>query len=33
VAGTLSLDHWNGTERVQLRLMDLAPAELHLGVH
>jgi len=32
-AGTLSLDHWNGTERVQLKLMDLAPAEMHLGVH
>jgi len=32
-AGTLSLDQWNGTERVQLRLMDLAPAELRLGVH
>jgi single-stranded-DNA-specific exonuclease len=32
-AGTLSLDHWNGTERVQLKLMDLAPAEMHLRVH
>jgi len=24
-AGTLSIDRWNGTERVQLRLSDLAP--------
>src|SRR4051812_43897982 len=24
-AGTLSIDHWNGEERVQLRVMDLAP--------
>jgi single-stranded-DNA-specific exonuclease len=27
VAGTLSLDRWNGTERVQLRLIDVAPAD------
>jgi single-stranded-DNA-specific exonuclease len=26
-AGTLALDQWNGSERVQLRLMDLAPAD------
>jgi len=26
-AGTLALDRWNGRERVQLRLLDLAPAE------
>src|SRR5947209_1874648 len=26
-AGTLSIDRWNGQERVQLRLMDLAPVE------
>ncbi len=26
-AGTLATDQWNGTERVQLRLIDLAPAE------
>jgi single-stranded-DNA-specific exonuclease len=26
-AGTLALDQWNGMERVQLRLMDLAPAD------
>ena len=26
-AGTLSIDRWNGEERVQLRLMDLAPME------
>jgi single-stranded-DNA-specific exonuclease len=26
-AGTLCIDQWNGTERVQLRLTDLAPAE------
>ena len=24
-AGTLCVDRWNGTERVQLRLSDLAP--------
>lgn len=27
LAGTLSLDRWNGRERVQMRLLDLAPAE------
>jgi single-stranded-DNA-specific exonuclease len=32
-AGTLCLDQWNGIERVQLRLVDMAPAELRLGVH
>jgi single-stranded-DNA-specific exonuclease len=26
-AGTLSLDRWNGSERVQLRVIDMAPAE------
>jgi single-stranded-DNA-specific exonuclease len=26
-AGTLSLDRWNGLERVQLRLIDIAPAD------
>ena len=26
-AGTLSLDRWNGEERVQLRLIDIAPAD------
>jgi len=26
-AGTLSVDRWNGEERVQLRVMDIAPAE------
>jgi single-stranded-DNA-specific exonuclease len=26
-AGTLSVDRWNGEERVQLRLMDVAPVE------
>ena len=26
-AGTLCIDHWNGTERVQLHLVDLAPAQ------
>jgi single-stranded-DNA-specific exonuclease len=32
-AGTLCLDRWNGTERVQLRLIDLAPADVSLGAH
>ena len=27
VAGTLALDRWQGTERAQLRIIDLAPAE------
>jgi single-stranded-DNA-specific exonuclease len=31
-AGTLCLDRWNGVERVQLRLVDLAPADTGLGV-
>ena len=31
-AGTLSLDQWNGTERVQLRLTDLAPADAWPGM-
>jgi single-stranded-DNA-specific exonuclease len=31
-AGTLCLDRWNGVERVQLRLVDLAPADVGLGV-
>jgi len=26
-AGTLSIDRWNGEERVQLRLMDVAAVE------
>jgi single-stranded-DNA-specific exonuclease len=26
-AGTLSIDRWDGQERVQFRLMDLAPVE------
>jgi single-stranded-DNA-specific exonuclease len=25
-AGTLSIDRWQGNERVQLRLLDVAPA-------
>jgi single-stranded-DNA-specific exonuclease len=31
--GTLCLDRWNGAERVQLRLTDMAPADAHLGIH
>jgi single-stranded-DNA-specific exonuclease len=31
-AGTLSIDRWNGAERVQLRLLDLAPADAGLRV-
>ena len=31
-AGTLCLDRWNGVERVQLRLVDVAPADASLGV-
>jgi single-stranded-DNA-specific exonuclease len=31
-AGTLCLDRWNGLERVQLRLMDIAPADQSLGI-
>jgi single-stranded-DNA-specific exonuclease len=30
-AGTLCLDRWNGVERVQLRLIDIAPADAGLG--
>jgi single-stranded-DNA-specific exonuclease len=29
--GTLCLDQWNGVERVQLRLIDMAPADGPLG--
>jgi single-stranded-DNA-specific exonuclease len=32
-AGTLCLDRWNGVERVQLRLIDVAPADASLGIH
>jgi single-stranded-DNA-specific exonuclease len=32
-AGTLSIDRWNGAERVQLRLIDIAPADVGLGLH
>jgi len=31
-AGTLCLDRWNGVERVQLRLVDVAPADVSLGI-
>ena len=31
--GTLCLDRWNGAERVQLRLTDMAPADARLGIH
>ena len=31
--GTLCLDRWNGVERVQLRLVDVAPADVSLGIH
>jgi hypothetical protein len=27
----LCLDRWNGLERVQLRLIDVAPADVSLG--
>jgi single-stranded-DNA-specific exonuclease len=27
VAGTLSIDRWQGEERVQLRILDVAPAD------
>jgi len=30
-AGTLSLDRWNGDERVQLRLIDIAPVDPAFG--
>jgi single-stranded-DNA-specific exonuclease len=32
-AGTLCLDRWNGVERVQLRMIDMAPADASLGIH
>jgi len=32
-AGTLCLDRWNGVERVQLRLIDIVPADASLGIH
>ena len=31
--GTSCLDRWNGVERVQLRLVDVAPADVSLGIH
>jgi single-stranded-DNA-specific exonuclease len=31
-AGSLAIDRWNGEERVQLRLIDIAPAEALRGV-
>jgi hypothetical protein len=31
--GSLCLDRWNGLERVQLRLIDVAPADVSLGIH
>jgi single-stranded-DNA-specific exonuclease len=27
VAGTLSVDRWQGTERIQLRMIDVASAD------
>jgi len=30
-AGTLCIDRWNGVERVQLRLIDIVPADDGLG--
>ena len=32
-AGTLCMDHWNGIDRMQLRLVDMAPADDSLGLH
>src|SRR5438093_340004 len=32
-AGTLCVDRWNGVERVQLRMIDIAPADASLGIH
>jgi single-stranded-DNA-specific exonuclease len=26
-AGTLAIDQWNGSDRVQLRVLDIAPAQ------
>ena len=31
-AGTLAVDRWNGVERVQLRLLDIAPADSGLRI-
>ena len=31
--GTLCLDRWNGAERVQLRLIDIAAADADFGIH
>jgi single-stranded-DNA-specific exonuclease len=31
-AGTVCVDRWNGAERVQLRLIDIAPADVSLGI-
>jgi single-stranded-DNA-specific exonuclease len=31
-AGTLSIDRWNGGERVQMRLQDIAPADKGRGM-
>jgi single-stranded-DNA-specific exonuclease len=27
VAGTLAIDRWQGSERIQLRMIDVAPAD------
>jgi single-stranded-DNA-specific exonuclease len=32
-AGTLALDRWNGMERVQLRILDIAPADATGVIH
>jgi single-stranded-DNA-specific exonuclease len=32
-AGTVCVDRWNGAERVQLRLIDIAPADVSLSIH
>jgi single-stranded-DNA-specific exonuclease len=32
-AGTLCIDRWNGAERVQLRLVDIAAADSNPGLH
>src|SRR5262249_23602978 len=32
-AGSLCLGRWNGVEQVQLRLIDVAPADVSLGIH
>jgi len=31
-AGTLAIDRWNGAERVQLRLLDIASADAGLRI-